>query len=288
MVETYGSDQERVYYVAEDTFGTTPSSPSFLSVPADQIEPSIDPGNIKLRGAGSYDLQVIKNGLRQVGLKVGYPLPSAAPIELLQWAKMDLNKSLSMQVLYYKGQFVEATDIISLLFTGMKFHKVSVSCSIEDVVRVLAEFQGQDMATGTAKISGATYVDHGGAVAFHETYAKKDSTTFDRVKDWSFDIENNLKRVPVIRSSNGYLLKYLPFRQRTLSGELTFEFESIQEATEVLADTEFTLEFGLGGTCKVVFNQCKWDNVSIPSKMEDLLYLKAPFVAKGPVSISAT
>jgi len=288
MVETYGSDEERVYYVAESAFGTTPTNPSMLSVPADQIEPSIDPGNIKLRGAGSFDLQLIKKGLRQVELKIGYPLPSAAPIELLQWAKMDLNKSLSLQVLYYKGQFTEATDIISLLFTGMKFNKVSVSCSIEDVVRAVAEFQGLDVATGTAKITGATYTDHGGAVAFHETYAKKDATTLDRVTDWKFDIENNLQRVPVIRSSNGHLLKYLPFRHRNLSGELTFEFESIQEATEVLADTEFTLEFGLGGTCKAVFNYCKWDNVSIPSKMEDMLYLKAPFVAKGPVSISTT
>src|SRR3990170_1174871 len=125
MVETYGSDQERVYYVAEDTFGTTPTNPSMLSVPADQIEPLIDPSNIKLRGAGNYDLQVIKKVLRQVGLKVGYPLPSAAPVELLQWAKMDLNKSLTMQVLYFKGTFADATDIISLLFTGMKSHKIS-------------------------------------------------------------------------------------------------------------------------------------------------------------------
>lgn len=288
MVETYGSDQERVYFVAEDTFGTTPATPSMVSVPADQIDPIIDPGNIKLRGAGSADLQLIKKGLRQVGLKVGYPLPSVAPIELLQWAKMDLSKSLSMQVLYYKGQFTEATDIISLLYTGMKFHKVSVSCSIEDVVRASAEFQGVDVTIGTAKISGATYTDHVGAVAFHESYVKKDTTTLDRVTDWKFDIENNLKRVPVIRTSNGHLAKYLPFRHRNLSGELTFEFESIEEASEVLADTEFDLEFGLGGTCKAVFSDCKWDNISIPSAMEDLLYLKAPFVAKGPVSISTT
>lgn len=288
MVETYGSDEERVYYVAEDSFGTTPTNPSMLSVPADQIEPLIDPGNIKLRGAGNYDLQVIKKGLRQVGLKMGYPLPSAAPVELLQWAKMDLNKSLTMQLLYFKGTFADATDIISLLFTGMKFHKVSVSCSIEDVVRASAEFLGVDVATGTAKITGATYTDHGGAIAFHESYVKKDTTTLDCVTDWKFDIENNLKRVPVIRSSSGHLVKYLPFRHRVLSGEVTFEFESIEEASEVLADTEFTLEFGLGGTCKAVFSYCKWDNVSIPSRMEDLLYLKAPFVAKGPVAISAT
>ena len=288
MVETYGSDQERVYYVAETDFGTTPTNPAMLSVPADQIEPNIDPGLIKLRGAGSYDLQVIKKGLRQVGLKVSYPLPSIAPIDLLQYAKMDLNTSLSMQVLYYKGQFVSATDIISLLFTGMKFDKVSVSCSIEDVIKAVAEFKGVDVAVGSAKITGATYTDYAGAVAFHESYVKKDTTTLDRVTDWKFDIENNLKRVPVIRSSNGHLAKYLPFMHRVLGGEITFEFESITEASEVLADSEFDLEFGLGGTCKAVFTDCKWDNVSIPSKMEDLLSLKAPFTAKGPVSISAT
>jgi hypothetical protein len=288
MVETYSSEEERVYFVAEDNFGTTPSNPGMLSVPADGIEPSIDPGNIKLRGAGSHDLQAIKKGLRQVGLKLSYPLPSAAPIELLQYAKMDLNKSLSIQTLYYKGQFSEATDIISLLFTGMKFHKASVACSIEDVVRATAEFQGLDVATGTAKVTGATYTERTGAVAFNETYVKKDSTALDRVTDWRFDVENNLKRVPVIRSSNGHLVKYLPFRHRALSGELTFEFESIQESTEALADTEFSLEFGLSGTCKAVLQYCRWDGVSIPSKTEDLLYLKAPFVAKGPLSITTS
>ncbi len=287
MVETYGSDEERIYYVAESIFGTTPTNPSMLSVPADQIEPSIDPGLLKLRGAGSYDLQVLKKGLRQVGLKVGWPLPSVAPIDLLQYAKVDLNQSLSMQVLYYKGQFAEAADVISLLFTGMKFDKVSVSCSIEDVVRAVAEFKGVDVAVGSAKINGATYTDYADAVPFHQSYVKKDAATLDRVTDWKFDIQNNLTRVPVIRSTNGYLAKYLPFKHRVLSGELTFEFESIQEASEVLSDTEFTLEFGLGGTCKATFNYCKWENVSIPSKMEDLISLKAPFVARGPVSISA-
>ncbi len=288
MVETYSSDEEQIYYVTESEFGVTPTNPSMLSVPAQQIEPNIDAGNIKLRGVGSYDLQAIKRGLRQVGLKLGYILPSSAPINLLQWARMDLNQSLSMQVLYFKGIFACPTDIISLLFTGMKFHKVSVSCSIEEVIKAVAEFQGVDVSVGSAKISGGTYTDYNGAVAFHESYVKKDTTVLDRVTDWKFDVENNVKRVPVIRNSNGYLAKYLPFKQRSLSGELTFEFENIQEASEVLADTEFTLEFGLGGTAKATFSYCKWDGVSLPSKTEDLISLKAPFTAKGPISISAT
>lgn len=286
MVETYGQDEQRFYYVDEATFGVTPTNPSMISVPAETIDPGVDVGNIMLRGAGSYDLQAIKKGLRKPSLKVGYPLPSAAPINLLQWAKMDLNKSLSCQVLYWKGAFASPTDVISLLYKGMRFNKASVECSIEDVVKAVAEFEGQDLVTDTAKISGATYTDHSGAVAFNETYIKKDTTTLDRVTDWKFEIQNNVKRVPVIRNTDGHLAKYIPFGARDLSGELTFEFESKAEMDEALADTEFTLEFGLGGSYKAIFSYCKWDQISHSKWLEDLICAKAKWTAKGPVSIS--
>jgi hypothetical protein len=288
MVDTYGVDEERFYYVAETVFGTTPTNPSMLSVPCDVIDPGFDPSNLKLRGAGSYDLQVIKKGLRKPSLKVGYVLPSAAPIELLQWAKMDLDKSLSCQVIYYKGVFASATDILSLLFKGMRISKVSVQCSIEDVIKAVMELEGQDIETGTAKITGATYTDHAGAVAFHESYVKKDTTVLDRVTDWKFDIVNNPRRVPVIRTSSGYLAKYIPFGHRELSGELTFEFESKAEMDEALADTEFALEFGLSGTNKATFSYCKWDSITHSKWLEDLICAKARFVAKGPLAISSS
>jgi len=288
MVETYGVDEERFYYVTESVFGTTPTNPAMLSVPCDVIDPELDPSNLKLRGAGSYDLQAIKKGLRKPGLKIGYVLPSAAPIELLQWAKMDQDKSLSCQVIYYKGAFASATDIISLLFTGMRIAKVSVQCSIEDVIKAVVELEGQDLATGAAKITGASYSDHGGAIAFHESYVKKDAVSVERVTDWKFDIVNNPRRVPVIRTSNGHLAKYIPFGQRELSGELTFEFESKGEMDDALADTEFTLEFGLSGTNKANFSYCRWDQVTHTKLMEDLICAKARFVAKGPVAISSS
>jgi len=286
MVDTYGSHETRFYYVDEATYGTTPTNPSMLSVPADNIEPAINPSNIKVRGIGSYDLQAIKKGLRNVGLKVAYPLPSDAPINFLQYAKVDLDKSVSIQVLYYKGVFASATDIISLLHKGCKFQRATVECHIEDVVKAAAELIGQNLEVGTAKITGATYADHAGAVPFYESYVKKETTTLDRVTDWRFTIENNLKQVPVIRTTNGYLLKYLPHRHRNLTGELTFEFESKEEFDDVINDTEFDLEFGLGGSNKAVFTDCKWENVVTPTRIEDLVTLRAGFVAKGPVTIS--
>jgi hypothetical protein len=280
MPETYSAHESRVYYVEETAYGQTPTNPSMLGVPAESLEPTVNPSNIKLRGVGSIDLQAVKKGLRVPSLKIAYPLPSAAPINFLQNAKVELEKSLSIQVLYYKGAFASATDIISLLYTGCKFQRVSVECSIEDVVKATAELLAQDLATGTAKIEGATYADYVGAVPFYESYIKKDTTSLERVTDWKFTIENNLKQVPVIRTPNGNILKYLPHRHRDLTGELVFEFESKEEFDDVVNDAEFTLEFGLGGSNKAVFSNCKWENVAAPTRVEELVSLKAAFVAK--------
>src|SRR4030042_1083497 len=214
MPETYSANESRVYYVEETVYGQTPTNPSMLSVPAESIEPTVNPSNIKLRGVGSLDPQTIKKGLRALSLKIAYPLPSDAPINFLQYAKAELNKSLSAQVLYYKGAFASATDIISLLYTGCKFQRATVECGVEDVVKASVELLAQDLATGTAKITGASYADHAGAIPFYESYIKKDTTTLERVTAWNFTIENNLKHVPVIRTPNGNVLKNLQHSTR--------------------------------------------------------------------------
>ena len=280
MPETYSAHESRVYYVEETAYGQTPTNPSMLSVPAESLEPTVNPSNMKLRGVGSIDLQAIKKGLRVPSLKIAYPLPSDAPINFLQYAKAELGKSLSIQLLYYKGAFASATDIISLVYTGCKFQRATVECGVEDVVKASVELLAQDLVAGTVKIAGANYADHAGAVPFYESYIKKDAATLERVTDWKFTIENNLKQVPVIRTPNGNILKYLPHRHRDLTGELVFEFESKEEFEDVINDAEFSLEFGLGGSHKAVFSNCKWENAAAPTRVEELVSLKALFVAK--------
>jgi len=274
----YGAHEAKVYYVQETTYGTTPSpDPSMLGLKtAFDVEHNIDPGLLKLRGIGSRDLDTIKSGLRKPTLKFGHLLPGDAPINFLQYAQ-NLN-SMSVEIIY------ERASIIALLFKGMKIDKVTVQLTdIESenaVIKVPSvELMGQNVATATAKNS-TNYADYSGAVAYNESYVKKDAATLDRVTDWTWSLENHLKRVPVIRSTNGELLKYLQERHRDLYGELTFEFESKEEHDEVLAGTEFTLEFGLGGTNKALFSNCKWQNVKNVARIEDLVAVKAAFVAK--------
>jgi len=282
-MSVYGAHEAKIYYVQESTYGVTPTNPSMLGIAtAENVEPALDPGLIRIRGIGSRDLQTIRRGLRQVGLKVTYALPSDAPINFLQHIQT-LN-SLSIEVFYEK-----TSGIIDLLHKGCRMDKLTIECSIEDVVKATAELIGQDIAVGTAKITGATYADYSGAVPYHESYVQRGAAdgsglaAIERVTDWKFTIENNFKRVPVIRSTSGYLLKYLQERHRVLTGDVTFEFESKQEYDDVINDSEFSLKFGLGGTNSALFKYCKWEKVGTPTKIEDLVSLRAPFVARDIV-----
>jgi hypothetical protein len=276
-----------VYFVVEENYGETPSNPEMLSVNAENVDAEIDPSLIQIRGVGSRDLQALKYGMRRPTLKVSHVLPSTAPTSFIQHAQT-LN-SLSVQVLWYKGHFAEATDIISLLYKGMRIDKLSVECSIDDFVKAAVELIGQNVTVGVNKLSGASYTDHAGAVSYSESFVQRGAadgsnlTDIERVTDWKFTMENNLKPVPVIRSAYAYLLKYLPARHRILSGELTFEFEDKQEFEDVIADAEFSLKFGLGGNNGVLFKYCKWENVAAPTRLEDLVSLKARFVARDVV-----
>ncbi|MEM3731727.1 MAG: phage tail tube protein [Candidatus Bathyarchaeia archaeon] len=287
MVETYGAHECRVYFVVESTYGETPANPSMNGINSESLDVGVDPSLVKVRGVGSRDFAAFKKGLRKPTLKFGHVLPSAAPIAFIQHAQT-LN-SLSVQVLWYKGSFAEATDIISLLYKGCRIDKLSVECSVEECIKASVELLAQDVVVGNSKLTGATYADYAGAVLYHESFVKRGAADgsnladVERVTDWKFTIENNLKPVPVIRSSNAHLLKYLLARHRNLEGELTFEFEDKSEFEDVINDSEFSLKFGLGGAYSALFKYCKWEDVSAPTRIEDLVSLKAKFVARDVV-----
>jgi len=276
MSEPYGAHEAGVAYISEATYGETPATPAMIEIPVvENVEPALNPGLIKIRGIGSRDFQFIRKGLRQVDVKLSYALQNILLLDFVETLG-----SMSLEVWYEK-----TGGVISLLHKGCRMDRAVVHCSVEDVVKADVDLIGQDLAVGTAKI-GTTYTPWSeNPVAFYESYVKKQATPIERVTDWKFLIENHLKRVPVIRTTNGNLLKYLQERHRTVTGEITFEFEAKEEYDDVINDTAFTLEIGLGGTNKAVFTDCKWDLVSSPTRVEDLVALKAPFTAKS-VTIS--
>jgi len=49
---------------------------------------------------------------------------------------------------------------------------------------------------------------------------------------------------------------------------------------DILNDAEFTLEFGLGGTSKAVFSNCKWESSALSTRVDELVSHRLPFTAK--------
>lgn len=278
----FAAHESRFYYVTEEPYGVTPTNPAFngLDENVENIDPSVNPGNIPLRGCGSRDLSSIKKGLLQVGFKLDFIVPSDDVMQCLQHI-ITLHPQ-TCEVIYEKP----GISLIDLRYTGCRFDKETVRCSVEDVVKASIDVIGQNLNPDTARLAGATYNDFGGAIPFSNCYVQlgaADGTnlqTVEEVTDWQWTVANNLRRVPVIRSTNGYLLKYLQPRHRDLSGELIFEFENRTRYYEVVTDAEFSLKFGVGAKY-VLFTHCKWDNVSTPTKVEDLVSLKAQFLARS-------
>jgi len=271
MSEPYGAHEAGIAYISEPSYGETPATPDMIEIiTAENVEPAVSPGLIKVRGIGSRDLQYIRKGLRLVDIKFGSAVHN---IELLNF--VSTLGSMSVEVWYEK-----IGGIVSLLHKGCRMDRAEVQCSVEDIIKANVSLIGQNLVVGTAKIGNSYTPWSEDPVAYYESYVKKQAATLERVTDWKFVIENHLKRVPVIRTSDGNLLKFLQERHRTITGELTFEFETKEEYDDVINDTAFTLEIGLGGTNKAVFTDCKWDTASSPTRIEDLVALKAPFTAK--------
>ena len=269
--QIYGGHEAHVYFVEESAYGETPANPEMYAVGVvSEVEPSINPNLIKVRGIGSRDLQYIRRGLRSASLKTVYYLQN---INFLQ--HISTLNSMSIEVYYEKS-----SSVVSLLYKGCRVDKLSVNVSAEELVQVTAEVVGQDISVGTAKI-GASYGDYSDPpLTWYETYVKKNGVAFEKATDYSFTIANNLRRTAVIRSTNGHLLKYLPERHRTLTGEITCDFEDKTELDETVGDSEFTLEFGLGGEHKALFNGCKWDADALSTRVDELVAQKLPFTAK--------
>ena len=275
----YGGHEAKVYFIEEANYGETPSGtgqPAMVAVGIVQdVEPALSPSLVKVRGIGSRDLQFIRKGLRQASLKVVY-----APQNIGFLQHVTTLTSLSVEVFYEK-----TSGIVSLNHKGCRIDRLTVEASAEELMKVTAELIGQNVAVATAKI-GASYGDYSATpCAWYDTYVKKGANILERVTDYRFTIENNLRRVPVIRTTDGHLLKYLPWRHRELAGEIACDFETKEELDDIINDTEYTLEFGLSGTNKALFSGCKWESNILATRTEELVSQKLAFTAKS-VTIS--
>jgi hypothetical protein len=96
---------------------------------------------------------------------------------------------------------------------------------------------------------------------------------------WKVDFNMNLKPIPVIRTTDAYLMKYLQIRQIDVEAELELAFTSKTRYDEVLSDTPRDWEIGLGATGhKILLDDAKQELVSTPMKIGDVILCRVKLV----------
>jgi len=264
----------KAYYVEEATYGTTPANPAFQWIGIVQnVEPNYDRSLIKLRGIGSRDLAYIIKGLMKAEISFEYAFQNNT---FLAFANT-LN-DFSLEVFTDDG-----TTIHSYLHTGGMINSVEVSASVNNLVTVKPSIIAKNVSIGTSHPTGASYASDPGTVpkTWYDTKVEIPSgTEIDGVTDWSFRINNNLERYPVITTTSGDLLKYLVERQREYSGELTVAYMSSTLMSALTSATEqATLKITIG-TNTYTFNNVKFDTGRLTIRPTDIVPQKLSWTAK--------
>ncbi len=274
----------RVYYKGESTFGTFDAAAACYSLPWMSKEPIKSPNLLPVKTVGSDQYNALKRGMRRGDVKLAWALPSEAATLIQECWELC---AVSLELLYFHETWADPSDLVSLLYTGCRCNHMSVEAEASDrddeamLIRVAADFIAQKLTTAAAKQTSGSYSDvlSTASKVFHDGYIKMDGAAMTECVGWRVDFNFNLKPVPVIRSSDGDLMKYLQSRRKEVSADLSFEFESKARFDDVVNDTARTWEIGLGSAGHyITLTSAKASMVSVPEKADDVLACKVHLI----------
>ena len=278
----------RAYYKLESTFGTFDAAAICYGLPWTGIEPAMSPNLLPVKTIGSDQYNALKRGMRRGDVKLAWALPSEAAILIKECWNL---YAVDLELLYHDDTWAYPSNLVSLLFTGCRCNRMSVEAEASDrddeamLIRAAADFIAQKLTTAVAKQTSGTYADTFATAGkvFSDGYVKMDGAAMTECVGWRVDFNFNLKPVPVIRSSDGDLMKYLQSRRKEVSADLSFDFESKARFDDVVNDTARTWEIGLGSAGHyVTLTSAKASLVSVPEKADDVLSCKVKLI---PLSV---
>lgn len=266
-----------IYYLEETTEGSAPSGgtppPTYLSFYG-MVDERISRTLLTQPTVASRDFSFIDMGIKQYELSITtFPTNNS----LLSYAVENAeNKTLTFWLKHpqlTQNHVYSGAKITTLRLTG------GPGTHTQAVLTVWpAKFSTTAPTANTSPLPTALPY-HG-----RDAYVKLNTATMPEFRAFSVDINNNAEYVPQL-SSDEY--RVVRVRNRVVTGEITATFESTARLTELLNNTEFTLEIGLGkddGSTvrKLTITGCKWREHPIPSRKTDLILLRLPFQGETP------
>ena len=276
-------------YIAESTFGTTPSTPTFANLPFNTH--SLDLTKDRVEGneiQADRMPRVDRHGNRQAGGSIEADLRKGDFDAFFESAFLS---SFSTDVLKIgttpKFFTIEdaANDISEFrLFTGMSVSTLNVSIAPNQMVTATFDMVGKNMT------QNATTGSTGGAPTAPSTNAPFDSysgsiedggSAISIVTSIDFSLTNSLAPTFVIGSDSAQQLEY---GRAVVEGTMTVYYENESLINKFLNETESAIEVTVddptgGSAYTFLFPRVKYNGASVPVQNPQSRLITLPFVA---------
>lgn len=265
----------KVLWIEEVTEGTAPSGgtpPPTYTAEYLMIEERISRDLITQPTISSRTWSFIDMGMKQYVLNLTlFPVNNT----LLDYAVANIDKTLTIWVQY--------PDLARHhVYTACKPNTLRLTGAANTLTQATMEIWAAKLNTTAPTANEGSLPT---ALPYHgrDSYVKLGATTLNEVRAWNIEVRNNLERIPALGSDE---IRFARMRNLEVTGELTATFETTSRLNELLNNTEFTLEIGLGKDSgstvrKATITGCKWREHPIPSRKTDLIMLRLPFTGRN-------
>lgn len=239
--------QHSVHFIAESTYGTTPSTPTWTPLPHTSYAIGVSKDSIvssKLRG--DRQIEDLRHGNKQIGGDVGFELEYGAFDDLLQAALMG---TWSTNVL--KAGTTRRSFTIERKFSGIaapEFHRAE-GCEVNTLSLEIAPnamvtgsfgFVGEDLTLATTEVASSTYSADVGNLPFDSFTGTltEGGSAIATVTSVSLSLDNGIEPRFIVGSSTSI---QGTDKRSNLTGNLTAYFLSKTLYEKFLNETESEL-----------------------------------------------
>lgn len=276
-------------YIAETSFGTTPSTPTFAYLPFNTH--SIDLSKDRVEGneiQSDRMTRVDRHGNKQAGGSVEVDLRKGDFDEFIESAFFNSFSTNVVKVGTTPKYFTieDAAEDISQYrkFTGMAVSGMSVSIAPNQMVSTTFDLVGKDMTqAATTASTGGTPT----AASANQPFDSYSGTISDGgsavsiVTSIDFSIQNSLAPTFVVGSDAAQSLEY---GRAVVEGTMTVYYEDATLINKFLNETESSIEVSVddptgANSYTFLFPRVKYNGASVPVQNPQSRLITMPFVA---------
>jgi hypothetical protein len=202
--------QHSLHYVAEATYGTTPSTPTWTPVPHTGTSLAMTKDAIeseKLRG--DRQIEDFRHGNKSIGGEIGSELEYAAFDDLLEavmcgtWSTDVLKAGTTRRSFTFERKFGDLATPEYHRYTGSEMNSLGLAVAPNSMVTATWGVIGKDLSLNTTQVASSTYSADGGNTPFDSFTGAitEGGSTIATVTSLELSIENGIEPLFSVGSS---------------------------------------------------------------------------------------